>query len=451
MTLSAVSRPLVCPTPLLNRRNLLLGAVGTTATAIGSGALSVPAQAAILERQATLSRARLDELAARSYSIFNENSVLPAYDAGKFAAAHDVDLYRITTFTRVPETGKTLKISGLLALPSGISGPLPVVSWQHGTTFSNVQVPSNLYRAAQPDYMMTENVDSQETLLNIHRLAANGYAVIAADYLGKGPYRGDQPETYAVKDASTRTLIDILNAGLEGMRQLGVEPAELFLNGWSQGGLHTQWLHQALQSSGVPVRGSGASSPFSDTAEAYDFWTGAMTFPDIAGKPYPARPKWLTLSVILVLGSYESYYRLDGLIDTVVRPEYRTMAHKFLADYDMNLDFEKMPMPEDFLIESVSTQFVNDTYSRFRRQISDNTACNFAYDDPICLYYGLADQALHPAMCRRAVNAGGPMIDGAAVIDGSHRVTFLASLYGQRDHLDGRDNVLEWFNSLRFG
>ena len=270
-------------------------------------ALSVTrAGATILDNKTTLTRVQLDELAARCHGGFNENKVLPDFDVGEHAAAVDVDLRRITTFTHVPETSETLKVSGLLALPVGAKGPLPVVWWQHGTTFSFVKVHSNLYPAAEPGYVMVDKVESQETLLNINRFAASGYAVIAADYFGNGPYRGSEPETYAVKDASTRTSIDTLNAGLEGVRQLGVEPAELFLNGWSQGGLNTHWLHQTLQTSGIPVAAPGTSSPFSDLAECFELWTGSITFPDPPGGSYPARPKWLTISVILVLASYQS-------------------------------------------------------------------------------------------------------------------------------------------------
>ena len=41
------------------------------------------------------------------------------------------------------------------------------------------------------------------------------------------------------------------------------------------------------------------------------------------------------------------------------------------------------------------------------------------------------------------------MMDGAAVPGASHRATFLASLYGEGDVLQGRPNLLSWFNSLR--
>lgn len=431
------------------RRDFIGGAAVAALTLMSRESLVTPASAAILDNKTILTRDRLDELAARSYEIFNENKVLPEYSASRYSASSDVDMHRITTFTQVPETGETVRISGLLALPTGAKGPLPVVSWQHGTIFSFAQVPSNLPLVAKPGYVLRENVDSQETLLNIHRFAASGYAVIAADYLGKGPYHGNRPESYAVKEASTQTSIDILKAGLEGMRQLGVEPAELFLNGWSQGGLNTQWLHQALQTEGIPVRAAGASSPFNDVVECFDYWNGSIVFRDPPGVSYPPRPKWLTLAVILVLGSYQSYYGLNDLIHIVVRPEYVGMAHKFLSDYDMNIDFSKMPMPEDLLIESVSGELINDTYSRFRRQLAANTATYFEYTNPMRLFYGLADEPLHPTMSRRALNAGGRNMEGVAVSGASHRVTFLASLYGEPDRLNGTPNLLSWFNSMR--
>ncbi len=88
----------------------------------------------------------------------------------------------LVTDVTVPETGERLKISGLLALPAGAKGPLPVVSWQHGTILSFDQVPSNLTRLADPTYRTSDAADSLETLFNVQRFAGQGYAVIAADY-----------------------------------------------------------------------------------------------------------------------------------------------------------------------------------------------------------------------------------------------------------------------------
>ena len=42
-----------------------------------------------------------------------------------------------------------------------------------------------------------------------------------------------------------------------------------------------------------------------------------------------------------------------------------------------------------------------------------------------------------------------PGTDGVILRAGSHRATFLASLYGDGTVLDGKSTVLDWFNSLR--
>ena len=224
---------------LLGRRHFLKGSAALSLCALAG---TSSAGAGMLDTGVTIGRARLDELAQQGYATFNQRQVLKPYDPARHGAGGDVRLHRITTYTQVPETGETVKVSGLLAVPANASGPIPVVSWQHGTILSFVQVPSGLTRLADPGHVLDDAADSTETLFNIHRFASHGYAVIAADYLGKGPYRENRPEGYAVKDASVRTCVDVLNAGLQALRLLGLEPAELFLNGWSQGALNTQWL-----------------------------------------------------------------------------------------------------------------------------------------------------------------------------------------------------------------
>ncbi|MFM7043051.1 MAG: lysophospholipase, partial [Planctomycetaceae bacterium] len=68
---------------------------------------------------------------------------------------------------------------------------------------------------------------------------------------------------------------------------------------------------------------------------------------------------------------------------------------------------------------------------------------------PIRFHIGLADEGLHPTPARRAVAAGGGQASEVSVAHGSHRVTFMASLYGEPRHLAGQTNTLDWFNSLR--
>lgn len=171
------------------RRALILGAgglVGWRDAQAGTPAANDAGTPGI-DRSCRVSCDWLDELVAKAYPLFNKPVILPAFDAKAHGARFDVDLHRIVTSTILPETGDKLKVSGLLAPPVGVKGELPLLSWQHGTILSFNQVPSNLTLLANPDHELTDAADSLETLFNVQRFAAHGYALIAADYVGKGP------------------------------------------------------------------------------------------------------------------------------------------------------------------------------------------------------------------------------------------------------------------------
>ncbi|CAM3435024.1 Lysophospholipase [Bordetella sputigena] len=438
------------------RRALVLG---TSATAAVLCARAAPALAADergrtqagIDRSCRVTAARLDAQVAKAFPSFNQSAVLPAFDAKQDGARFDVDLHRIVTHTVVPETGERLKTSGLLAVPVGVKGELPLVSWQHGTILSFDQVPSNLLRLADPAYDLTDAADSLETLFNIQRFAGQGYAVIAADYVGKGPFRDGRGEGYAVKGVSVRTCLDILAAGQNAMRALGLRPGKLFLHGWSQGALNTQWLHQALRTASRPIAATAVASPFNDLNEAWNFWAGYQTFPPPQGmSAYPAMPNWISLCMIVALGSYELQYRLPGLMQSAVRPEFHEMALAYWQTYNNAFDSSKpFPTGSDLLVPGFFEHATDDRNSAFLRHLAANRASYWNYDAPIRFHYGLADEAIHPAMVSRAVSAGGSFARGVPVAGASHRATFLAGLYGGPSTLAGSDNVVNWFGAFR--
>lgn len=394
---------------------------------------------------------RLDRLVASAFTIFNQPAVLPPFDPSRQGCLNDVILYRLVVPLIVPETGEVLTISGLLALPAGVTGPIPVVSWQHGTVLSFDQVPSGLLKLADPSYTPTDAADSFETLFNVQRFAGRGYAVIAADYVGKGPFRDARGEGYAVKDVTIATCLRMLEAGLATMHQLGAKAGPLFLSGWSQGALNTQWLHQALRGRQQPVTATTVASPFNELFETLRFWTGVSTYPPPSGQSsYPARPDWISLCLIVLLGSYELHYGLKGLMQSAIAPPYREFANTFWQTYDLKFDPSKpFPSGDNLLVPGIFERFTDDRNSAFLRQIAHNTSTWWRYDAPIRFHIGLADEALHPTAARRAIAAGGSQAVEVPVPRASHRVTFLASLYGDGSTLSGRDNALEWFETLR--
>ncbi|WP_316233609.1 lysophospholipase [Bradyrhizobium sp. SZCCHNPS2010] len=437
----------------LSRRRLLTSA----SLAFGAAALSIPGGPAVARPQASsgaglgrpvrVTKDRLDALAAKFHAVFNEHNILPPFSADKQGARVDVELRRLTTFTRVPETGERVKVSGLLALPAGHQGPLPVVSWQHGTILSFDQVPSNLIKLADPNYELRDNVDSIETLFNIQRLVGNGFALIAADYLGKGPYRDGRGEAYAVKDATVQCCLDVLNAGLLALDQLGFRKRALFLNGWSQGALNTQWLRQELQRRRVKVAASAAQSPFNNLPESMRYWVTAGADPS-ADSAYPKPPIWITPCVIILLGSYRLQYRLTDLFKTAIKPQHIALAEKYWSDYSMDDAFSRaVPQPPDLLVDGFFDRFTHETNSRFLRHLAANSTTYWDYDAPMRFYYGAADEALPPRLVKMSLAANGHFMQGVSVAGASHRGTFLASLYGEGDVVGGNSTVLDWFKS----
>lgn len=407
------------------------------------GGRNIPAGQAVV-----LSKERLDALAQQFYGVFNEGETLPAYSPENFAARYDVELRRITTYTRVPETGERVKVSGLLATPVGLRGSLPVVSWQHGTILSFDQTPSNLMRLADPDYTLQDNVDSLETLFNLHRLAARGYALIAADYLGKGPYRDGRGEAYAVRAATAQCCIDVLDAGISMLKPLGIRASSLLLNGWSQGALNTQWLGLELHRRGIRVDAAAAESPFNDLPDSLRYWCGNLKFASAEAKPYSALPAWLTPCLVILLGSYRSHYKLPDLFDTAIRAQHRAFAEAYWQSYTLNAPQQHdMPTASEFLVEGFFERFTAQSNTAFLSHLAHNSTTYTQYAFPLTFYYGTADEALPPQLVQMAVAGGGPRIQSVQVQGASHRATFLSSLYGGGDAMGRAKTVPEWFDS----
>lgn len=380
--------------------------------------------------------------------MFNHGHVVPPFSVERHGAQNDVELRTLTTCTRVPETGERVETTGLIAVPVGVKGQIPVVSWHHGTILSFDQVPSKLIQLGDPAYHLGDEHDSLETLFNLHRLAGQGFAVIGADYLGKGPLRNNRGEAYAVREATVETCCDMLDAGLHGLGQLGLSPSALFLNGWSQGGLNTQWVHQALRHRGVTITASAAQSPFNNLAEALRYWTGQLPIADYA--TYPPVPTWVPLCLIVVLGSYREYYRLPDLFRAAIKPNYLDFAEQYWRTYQLDAAAlaQAPASAADFLVDGFLERFTALSNSRFLAHVGTNASTFHVYDAPFRFYYGLADEALHPSMMALALATAGPLSSSVAVPRASHRGTFLASLYGEDEVVGGLGNVPTWFRSF---
>ena len=161
-------------------------------------------------------------------------------DAGERAPAaqpvYAVDNHRLT-YRTFDGSGRPITASGLVSIPVKAPGSRsPVLGYQHGTLFRNAQAPSNNAVAAEPAVVM----------------AALGYIVVAADYVGYGESAG-APHPYLMAAPSAAAVLDLLTAARTWQRERGIaDNGQLFLAGYSEGGYVTLAAHRAMQAGNSP-------------------------------------------------------------------------------------------------------------------------------------------------------------------------------------------------------
>ena len=160
-------------------------------------------------------QSRLDHILGPELDQFMASSTQPSTFQAQFSPAkYAVKLYRVEYQSIVPELGNApTKASGLMAIPIMNSGSLPLVSYQHGTVFDKLDVPSNPEK-------------SMETRIMIARFASQGYIVIAADYFGRGI--SDLPDSYLVKESTRQATFDMLWASKNIVDKLKIKISAIF-------------------------------------------------------------------------------------------------------------------------------------------------------------------------------------------------------------------------------
>ena len=156
----------------------------------------------------------------------------------------NIKLDKITyqTTNTFAATGKiTSNVSGLLMLPDTDS-PKGVILYYHPTVFDNAGVPSNFSKNNQTSLIF------DVTYAAIY--AANGYIVVAPDYIGQGDdYKNYHPYVLYPKQ-TVNTAVDLLNDISNEIRKKYNLDASATLNlfsvGYSEGGGYSIWSAKCL-------------------------------------------------------------------------------------------------------------------------------------------------------------------------------------------------------------
>ena len=231
------------------------------------------------------------------------NSLLSFYNIQQgtdidISAMNDVQIYSVTYETLDP-SGSLVQASALVAFPTDTQNTYPLIAYQHGTEVLRADAPS-------------QNINDLPTL----GLAASGYVVVSADFLGLGESALLHPYIHAHSLATT--VIDALRSA----KLLAAEKAinlnnQLFLIGYSEGGYATMATHREIQRNYSDEFTVTASAPM---AGPYDL-SGTMLEQLFNDAPLPS-PFYFPYTLL-------AYNQIYGFTET--------LSDYFQSPYDQNI------------------------------------------------------------------------------------------------------------------
>lgn len=285
-------------------------------------------------------------------------------------AKYDVDIYKIVYKTPYAD-GHMVTASGAFLVPKGVTGALPLVSYQHGTAVKKTSVPSGLKGEVVVGW----------------GLAGDGYAVSMPDYLGFGEADCDPLYIHAATEASAS--LDMLRAVRQFAKTSNIQlDSLLFLVGYSQGGHATMALHQMIETQYPDEFHVTACAPLSGPYDVSGVQMSVIT----DKKPY-SHPGYLPFVVF----SYNRAYHLyDNVSDILVSPYDSTLPPLFDGTHDMGDINRVMPNQPALIIKPDILEYATkDTSSPFVKAMRDNDTYRWVPKAPVRMCYCEADEQVY--------------------------------------------------------
>lgn len=372
----------------------------------------------------------------------------PSYAYPNFRSpTNSVDIYRVTYPSLIPELGNKPTIaSGLIAIPKIANKNLSVVSYQHGTVWGKLEVPSHSFYptdATKPK----EYALAFETRLAVSQFAGNGYIVIAADYFGLGD-AAKNTEAYGVKGSHQQATLDLYKALQVFLLEKGLEQRNLFLSGWSQGGLVTMQFLEKIEREGITVKAASTAAGPTDLNALVEKCLYEYRASDAP---------WVNTVAGIATFSHENYYSAPDLAHSFINPDYYDTLSKF---YERKVEGVENPNTQDLyplyltlpsgknLKELFLPEYSRRSYykkSKIAALFRRDQAYKWKYATPVIMFYGDSDEVVTPKIAMQAQNYQknhyhSNRVKAAVVIGGSHRGTFFSATAKQRDLFDSLNN-----------
>lgn len=293
---------------------------------------------------------------------------------------YDVKFYKIT-YTTPDVNGVTDTVSGLLAAPVAPDKVFPRLVYQHGTSGSKQDVPSNL------------NDDGDEGNIALF-FAGMGFVSLAPDYLGLGVSKGFHPYVHAATEASV--ALDMLRAtqSFAPQNHLINTNTQLFVTGYSQGGHGAMALHREIETNLAGEFTVTAAAPLSGPYSI----SGVMRDLILSNKVY-YYPAYLANTTL----SYQTVYgNLFTQLTDIFKPAYAALIAPFYSGSsnlsDLNTQLidalianEGACIPTKMLKDSIIQIVTNNPVHPINLALADNDVHRWKAKAPTRLFYCMND------------------------------------------------------------
>ena len=367
-------------------------------------------------------------------------------------ATNDVDLYRIAFRSSIPEQDRFVTAYGIAGIPKTSSESLPVVSWEHQTSFRKNYAASQAfsYKPTDPEYEQTLS-----TRLKIAHYAGQGYAVISADQFGLG--NSTENYAYQVKKSNQQASFDLYSKSLDLIKSLGKSSSDLFLAGWSGGGVTVAGFLEELESKGIKVQGAAiAAGPWDQEM----LMKSAIFSPRDGADGNTPDADWLNYLLVYTAFSLSGYNEKAYIAEDVLGKYYELARKLYTGEYKELRKSTEKDKPEErhgifvdgqYLPNQVG-KILPDKYtsdpaafakSAYAQLLRDASSGNIPLSTDVMMVYGGQDELMSPDLAtviyeRQSIGFAKENISLNIVNSANHRAAFLSSMSASLDWFNGK-------------
>lgn len=344
----------------------------------GGGEDAPPARGTIVTAQlaAQVPKARIDAGTAASGA-----------QALTGTALCDVDIRYVYYVTRDP-VGQPATASAAIMVPSGeganCSGERPVLLHAHGTTTSK-------------SYNIADAVNNSEGALLMSMYAAQGFIVVAPNYLGYDRSSLSY-HPYILAEANAVDMVDGLRAAKAHLAAASaVKPSsKLLVTGYSEGGYVAMATHKIIERDYASEFSVTASGPMSGPYN----WVKTV---DVAYGAGPVAAGAVVFTPLILTGYQKTYGDIYANVNEVYQSPYAATAETlFPTDTAVSDLMAQGKLPADPTLTKIwgTGGLLTDAFraayasSNLRKRVQDNTLLGWTPKRPMALCGGAQDPTI---------------------------------------------------------